>query len=121
LTGYATVEFNGPVAREFMNDTESNIETVCPCCGARLTIDRKLGRVIGHEAPTRQRRAADAARLDRAADVLEKQAQQREAHFRDSTEQEKIKSDLLSRKFEEQLRKTRDQPSKPPLREIDLD
>jgi uncharacterized Zn finger protein (UPF0148 family) len=104
-----------------MNGTEPHIETVCPCCGARLTIDRALGRVVSHEAPPKPKRAADANRLERAAALLAKQAEQRETHFRESAEEEKIKSDLLSRKFEEQLRKTRDQPAKPPLREIDLD
>ena len=97
----------------------SNFETTCPCCGARLTIDPALGRVIGHEA--KQRRPADAHHLDRAADVLAKQAERREAHFRESAEEEKIKSDLLARKFEEALKKTRDQPVKPALRDIDLD
>jgi len=104
-----------------MNDADLVLETTCPCCGARLTIDRVLGRVIGHEAPARPKRAADASRLERTADVLQKQAEQREVHFRESAAEEKIKSDLLTRKFEEALKKTRDRPVKPALRDIDLD
>jgi hypothetical protein len=107
--------------KELMSAADSNIETVCPCCGARLTIDRALGRVISHEAPPKRKRGGDADRLERASALLAKQAEQREAHFRESADEEKVKSDLLSRKFEEALRKTRDQPVKPGLRDIDLD
>lgn len=95
-----------------------NLEVTCPCCGARLKIDRQLGRVIGHEAPPKRHRSAD---LGRAGDLLHKQAERREAHFRESAAEEKIKSELLARKFEEALKKTKDQPVEPGLRDIDLD
>ena len=104
-----------------MKDANSNIEITCPCCGAQLSVDRALGRVIAHEAPAKQKRPAEANPLERAADLLGKQAERREAHFRESAEQEKIKSDLLSRKFEEALKKTRGQPVEPSIRDIDLD
>ena len=100
---------------------ESTFEVLCPCCNARLTIDARLARVIGHEAAPRSKRAAEGDRLERAGDVLGKQAERREAHFRESAEEEKIKSQLLERKFEEALKKTRDAPVKPALRDIDLD
>jgi len=98
-----------------------NVEIACPCCGARLTIDITLGRVIAHEASLKQKRKPDSARLEHAADLLDRQAAQHEAHFRESAEEEKIKSDLLARKFEEALKKSRGQPAKPALRDIDLD
>jgi hypothetical protein len=104
-----------------MNDADSKIDVACPCCGARLTIDTTLSRVIAHEPASKQKRKADSTRLERAADLLEKQAEQREAHFRESADEEKIKSDLLARKFEEALKKSRGQPVKPALRDIDLD
>ena len=93
-------------------------DVTCPCCGAHLKIDRQLGRVIGHEAPSRRHHAPD---LGRAGDVLEKQAERREAHFRESAAEEKIKSELLARKFEEALKKSKDEPVGPSLRDIDLD
>ena len=96
------------------------IELRCPCCGAALKIDADLGRVIWHEAAAKPKKPGR-DHLDRVGDVLEKQAAQREAHFRDSAEQEKLKSDVLARKFEEALKKTRDLPVKPGLRDIDLD
>jgi len=96
---------------------ESELEVTCPCCGARLKIDTGLRRVIGHEAPPKRRHSPD---LGRAGDLLEKQAERREAHFRESAAEEKIKSELLARKFEEALKKTKDQPLEPSLRDIDL-
>jgi hypothetical protein len=96
-----------------------HMEVRCPCCGATLKIDAQLGRVIWHEAAPRPKKSRD--NLDRAGDVLQKQAAQREAHFRESEEQEKSKSDLLARKFEEALKRSRGAPAEPGLRDIDLD
>ncbi|HUI41377.1 MAG TPA: hypothetical protein VL523_05360 [Terriglobia bacterium] len=105
-----------------MNSAEdTKFEVACPCCGARLTIDAQLGRILAHEAAPKPKRAADRDRLERISDVLEKQAAAREARFRESAEEEKIKPDLLARKFEEALKKSRGQPVKPDLRDIDLD
>jgi hypothetical protein len=99
---------------------DATIEVCCPCCGARLKVDTLLARVIAHEAPPKPKRP-EADHLDRASEVLQKQAEQREAHFRSSAEEEKIKSDLLARKFEEALKKSRGEPVTRPLRDIDLD
>jgi hypothetical protein len=99
----------------------ARIEVACPCCGAKLTIDTQLERVIGHETAPRPKRAAGRDRLDRISDVLEKQAAAREAHFLESAEEEKVKPDLLARKFEEALKKSRGEPVKLGLRDIDLD
>jgi hypothetical protein len=101
-------------------EKEPTIEVACPCCGARLKIDTVLAAVIGHEAPPKPKRP-EADHLDRASEVLQRQAEQREAHFRSSAEEEKIKSDLLARKFEEALKKSRGEPVTRPQRDIDLD
>lgn len=98
----------------------STIEVSCPCCGAHLKVDTLLARVIAHEAPPKPKRP-EADHLDRASEVLQKQAEQRESHFRSSAEEEKIKSDLLTRKFEEALKKSRGEPITRPQRDIDFD
>lgn len=104
-----------------MDSTEdSTIEIACPCCGARLKVDTLLARVVAHEAPPKPKRP-EADHLNRASEFLQKQAEQREAHFRTSAEEEKIKSDLLARKFEEALKKSRGEPVTRPQRDIDLD
>ena len=93
-------------------------EVTCPCCGALLKIDPDLRKVTSHHAPRRHARSAD---IDHAAAVLQKDAQRREALFRHSEEEEKVKSQLLDRKFAEALEKTRGEPVTRPAREIDLD
>ena len=95
----------------------ANVEAVCPCCGARLKIDATLGRVVSHRAPPQRTNAPD---LDHAGALLRNEAAQREAHFRHSAEAEKVKSQLLERKFEQALAKSKDEPLTPPTRDIDL-
>ncbi len=96
----------------------ADISVECPCCGARLSIDGKLGKVIRHEAPPPKRSALD---LDQAAALLKEQAARREALFKQSAEDMKIQSRLLERKFEAALEKSKDQPVSKPARDIDLD
>jgi len=52
---------------------------------------------------------------------LQEQAQRREDKFRESWQAEKIKEDVLNRKFEEALKKAKDQPADRPLRDFDLE
>ncbi len=96
----------------------STLELACPCCGARLTIDGELGKVLHHTPPPKQDHAPD---LDHAVILLEKEKARREAIFQQSTEDQKIKSDLLDRKFREALKQTKDEPITRPTRDIDLD
>ncbi len=94
------------------------LDLVCPCCGATLTVDSEFGKVLFHVAPPREDKGPD---LDQAAQLLKKEADRREALFRQSADDEKIKSELLDRKFKEAFEKTKDQPTGPPLRDFDLD
>jgi hypothetical protein len=94
------------------------IEIKCPCCGASLKVDTRLGGVLSWEAPAKRTEPRD---LSQAGRVLEQERSRREALFRKSAEEEKIKSRLLDRKFEEAMKKSRDEPVTPPTRDIDLD
>ncbi len=94
------------------------IEVACPCCGAALKIDRALGKIISHQAPARPSNAPD---LDQARQLLEDQARRRDALFEKSADGEKVKGQLLDRKFEEALKKSKDEPVTRPLRDFDLD
>jgi hypothetical protein len=95
-----------------------DISIECPCCGAHLTIDPKLQKIISHEAPPPKRSGLD---LDHAAALLKEQAARREAIFKQSSEDMKNQSDLLARKFEAALEKSKDEPIMRPTRDIDLD
>jgi len=96
----------------------SEIELDCPCCGTRLKIDVALGKVVWHGP---QPRKAESPDIDQSAQLLEKERARREALFRRSAEDEKSKSDLLEKKFEEALKKSRNEPVVRPARDFDLD
>lgn len=102
----------------FDRENRSEIETECPCCGARLKIDVLLGKVIWHGHPHRKTEAPD---IDRSTQLLEEEKARREAIFRKSAEDEKSKAQLLEKKFEEALKRSKDEPVVRPTREIDLD
>ena len=93
------------------------IEVTCPCCEAKLTVDTDLAVVLAHTAPVK---AAQDVDISDAARILADQAQKREDKFRDSWEAESKKEDVLNRKFEEALKKAKDQPVEKPLRDFDL-
>lgn len=83
-----------------------------------MKVDLALGQVISHELPPRSSEGRD---LQQAAELLEKEKSRREALFQQSAEAEKTKPDLLDRKFEEALRKSKDEPITRPCRDIDFD
>ena len=91
---------------------------LCPCCQARLTIDRELGEVIAHEAPPPKRTVSD---IDAAFDALRRKSAEREERFRQEMEAQGQKGKLLDRKFQEGLKKAKESPVERPVRPIDID
>jgi hypothetical protein len=89
----------------------------CPCCEAKLTIDRALGVVLSHTAPVRP----PSIDLDDTARLLRQHNDSVEAKFRASVEAERNKEDILARKFAENLKKAKDAPVEKPIRDFDLD
>jgi hypothetical protein len=101
-----------------IQDKHGEIELDCPCCGARLKIDVSLGKVIWHGQPPSKTEAPD---IDHSAQLLEQERARREALFRKGTEDEKSKAQLLEKKFQEALKRSKDEPIVRPTRDIDLD
>ena len=93
------------------------IEVTCSCCQARLTVDTELAVVLSHVSPPKPAPDVD---ISDSARILAEQASKREDKFRDSWEAESKKEDVLNRKFEEALKKAKDQPAEKPLRDFDL-
>src|SRR5215469_11494821 len=100
------------------NKPSETFEVDCPCCHAKLTIDRELGVVLSHVPPPKPPSSVD---LDDTANLLRQQREAVEAKFRASVEAEKSKEDVLARKFAEGLKKAKDAPVEKPLRDFDLD
>jgi hypothetical protein len=59
--------------------------------------------------------------LNEALGALKSQANRREAQFQQALVAEREKGKVLERKFEESLRKAKEDPAAPPPRPIDLD
>jgi hypothetical protein len=98
--------------------SEETIHVACPCCHAKLTVDAQLGVVLSHEAPPKAGPGVD---LTDAANILAEQNRKREDKFADSWFTEKNKEDILTKKFEEAMKKAKDQPAEKPIRDFDLD
>ncbi len=96
----------------------ATVEVTCPCCRAKLTVDPQLAVVLSHEAPPKPAPDVD---ISDAARILQEQARKREDKFRESWDAEQKKEDVLARKFEEGLKKAKDQPIEKPVRDFDLD
>ena len=97
---------------------EKPLQVACPCCQAKLTIDKELGVVLSHEEPPRKGPDVD---LTDAQKILAEQQRQREDKFRDSWFSETHKEDILAKKFEEAMKKAKDAPVEKPIRDFDLD
>ncbi|MGC1104900.1 MAG: hypothetical protein WA876_00035 [Candidatus Acidiferrales bacterium] len=95
-----------------------SVEVECPCCQAKLMVDRELGVVLSHTPPPKPPSSVD---LDDTARLLREQAARVEEKFRLSVEAERVKDDVLERKFAEGLKKAKDQPVEKPIRDFDLD
>ena len=99
-------------------DAKEPIEVVCPCCQAKLRVDPELQAVLSYEPPPEERTVRD---LTEAVKGLQAEAAQRQAKFEESLKAEKSKKNLLDRKFQDALRKAKDEPITKPVRDIDID
>ena len=94
------------------------ISVECPCCGAQLSVDPELRKVLSYDPPSEPANTLD---LGQAAALLKEQAARREAIFAKSSEDLKTQSQLLEKKFAAALEKSKDEPIVKPTRDIDLD
>jgi hypothetical protein len=100
-----------------MAKLKSELELMCPCCGATLVIDTNLGRIVSHKEPER----GDKPELNEAQRILAEAQARREALFDQSMQAEKTRDDALSRRFEEALKQASEEPITRPTRDFDLD
>jgi hypothetical protein len=100
-----------------MAKLSSEIETACPCCGSMLVVDVDLKRVVSWRESERE----DKPKLDDAQNILASEKARREALFSQSVAEEKGRSDVLSKRFEEALKQAKKEPVEKPMRDFDLD
>jgi hypothetical protein len=101
-----------------MAKKETMLEVACPCCAAVLKVDAATGSVISHTPPPRVKTFND---FEEAARAMKEQEGRKESLFRQSVEAEKNKASLLEKKFQEAVKRAREAPDEPRVRDIDLD
>ena len=97
---------------------EPVFEITCPCCTAVLKVDASTKAVISHTAPVKAKTFAD---FEEAARAMKDQDNRRESIFRQAVDAEKNKADLLEKKFQEAIKKAKETPDTPHIRDFDLD
>ena len=93
-------------------------EVGCPCCGAVLKVDPSTQAVIAHTAPVKPKMFSD---LEEAARAMKEQESRKESIFQQSVQAEKNKADVLEKKFQEAMKRAKEAPDAPHIRDFDLD
>ena len=101
-----------------MAKNDPAFEVTCPCCTAVLKVDPATRAVISHTTPVKPKTFAD---FEEAARALKEQDGRRESMFRQAVDAEKNKADLLEKKFQEAVKKAKETPDTPRIRDFDLD
>jgi hypothetical protein len=96
----------------------TTIQVACPCCGATLTVDPALPAVLDHKLPPKPQIIAQ---MKDAANFVKEEATRRDEKYQQIAEAEKNKGKVLDRKFQELLKKAKEEPITKPLKDIDLD
>lgn len=96
-----------------MAKSKSNgmFDVECPCCKAKLKVDPETQAVITFEEPVRKPAIEDFAE---AAKKLKGEAARREEAFQKSFSAHKQQANVLSKKFDELLKKAKEDPAAPP-------
>jgi hypothetical protein len=93
-------------------------EVACPHCNASLKIDSEMRAVIAHRPPVVAKTFND---MEEAARAMRAQDERKESLFRQSVEAQKHSSDLLEKKFQEAVKRAKETPDTPKIRDFDLD
>lgn len=96
----------------------TDFEVTCPCCGAVMKVDGETKAVVSHTAPVAPKTFND---FEDAARAMREQEGRKESIFRQSVEAQKHAADLLEKKFQEALKKAKETPDTPRIRDFDLD
>jgi ribulose kinase len=96
----------------------SAFEVGCPCCGAVLKIDFATQAVIAHTAAVKPKMFAD---LEEAARAMKEQDSRKESLFQQSVQAQKNSADVLEKKFQEAIKRAKETPDTPRIRDFDLD
>ena len=96
-----------------MSDNQTKtIQVSCPCCDAILTIDPSLPAVLDHKLPAKPQVVAH---MKDVGKHLQQEASRRDEKYQQLAEAENNKSKVLEAKFQEFLKKAKEEPITKPL------
>ncbi len=93
-------------------------ELACPCCKASIKVDPETRAIVAFTPPVTPKTFND---IEEAARAMKEQDTRKESIFRQSVEAQKHQADLLEKKFQEALRRAKEAPDTPRIRDFDLD
>lgn len=94
-------------------------ELECPCCGATLKVSAALHSVLDFREKPKPKTIED---IQQGLSLIKEAERRREEAFQRSLEQMKTSKDVLAAKFDELLKKAREEdPTKPPPKPPGLD
>ena len=85
------------------------VQTVCPCCETKLTVDTKTGDILAEERPKKDLTKS----FEDAMGTVRQGAGRREEVFSQAFDRQQRLDDVLEKKFEEARKKAEKDKSKP--------
>ena len=96
--------------------SKGNLEVTCPCCEAKLKVDKKTGEVLWKEEKVKELKS-----LSDMVKGYESHKEESEGHFNKQNNLQKERSRLLDEMFNEAQKKVDKNSIEKPLRDIDFD
>ena len=90
------------------------VKVDCPCCGNRMVVDAATGDVLSEDRPKTAKSFEDALGEVRSG------AARREERFEQAASRTRRSEDLLQKKFDEAMKKSK-HDDRPPVNPLDLD
>ena len=95
--------------------SKDSLHIKCPCCTTKLVVDAATGDILHEERPKKAE-----VTWDHALKAGQDKQAEAEAMFNEGMDRERRSDDILSKKFEEALKRA-DKSDTPPPRIFDLD
>ena len=92
-------------------------ELDCPCCSARLVVDKTSGEILRYDAP---KKGADQT-FEAAMKDVQDGARRRDDAFSKAFQRTQNMEDVLQKKFEEARKAAEKNPGDRPLNPLDID
>ena len=92
-----------------------NLTITCPCCEAKITLDRITGAVLAHEKPS-----GPSTTFEEAVSDEKKRRQDAEDRFSQAVREQENREEIWDKKFKEALQRA-EKDDKPPPRPFEFD